>query len=161
MEKLILSKEDEYILKKYKVYYDKSNGYYRVRGKGSGYIYLHRLILGATKGQIVDHKNRNKHDNRRENLRIVSHKLNNYNQKVKNPLGRGIYFDKFGNRFRACLSDKNKTLKLGSFKTINEAKIAYNKKALEMYGVNAFQHNIINNETQPSAEYIGEIQKNC
>ena len=120
-----------------KVYFDKSVGYFKYQGK-----YLHRIIIGAKKGQIVDHINRNKTDNRITNLRIVSSALNNYNKIIDNKLGRGIYFDKYGNRYRAVISHNNRTEKLGSFKDINKAKLAYNKRALELYGDDAFIHNI-------------------
>lgn len=140
---LKISEKDEYLLKDYRVVLDSSNGYYRAYNKnGKGYSYLHRLIMNAEDGQIVDHINQDKKDNRRDNLRIVSKKLNNYNRKVNNPNGRGIYYDKSGNRYRACISHEGKTLKLGSFKNINEAKEVYNKKAFEIYGESAFQHKL-------------------
>lgn len=124
-----------------KCYLDQSNGYWRVKAK-CGYEYLHRVVAAAKDGDLVDHINRDKNDNRAENLRIASKSLNNYNKPINNELGRGIYFDKYGQRFRACISHKNKTLKLGSFKDINSAKIAYNKKAFEIYGSDAYQHQI-------------------
>ena len=139
MEGLILSKEDLILLENNKIRLDKSSGYFRIYFKNK-YEYLHRFVIKAKKGEVVDHINRNKKDNRRENLRIVSFKLNNYNKEIKNDLGRGIYFDKYGNRYRACISDNNKTLKLGSFKNIIDAKLAYNKKALELYSDDAYQH---------------------
>lgn len=142
MDNLQVSNEDKWILDSFTVYYCNSNGYYRVR-KYKSYVYLHRLIMNAKKGEIVDHINRDKADNRRENLRIVSKSLNNYNKQINNNLGRGIYFDKCGNRYRACISFKNKTLKLGSSKDINEVKLMYNNKAIELYGSDAFQHDII------------------
>ena len=140
MENLLISKEDEELLKLYRILFDKNSGYFRVYlGKGE-YAYLHRLIVNAQKGDIVDHIDRNRQNNTRENLRIVTRATNNYNREVKNKLGRGIYFDKFGNRFRACISHENKTLKLGSFKTLIEAKEAYNKKAVELRGDDAYLH---------------------
>ena len=140
MENLLISKEDEELLKLYRILFDKNSGYFRVYlGKGE-YTYLHRLIVNAKKGDIVDHIDRNRQNNTRENLRIVTRATNNYNREVKNKLGRGIYFDKFGNRFRACISHENKTLKLGSFKTLIEAKEAYNKKAVELRGDDAYLH---------------------
>lgn len=141
MENLLISKEDECLLEKYKCYYDNSNGYWRLK-VGPKVIYLHRFILNAKKGELVDHKNRNKQDNRRENLRIVSKSLNNYNTESKNKYGKGICFEKSGNRFRAMISHKNKTIKLGSFKNIIDAKKAYNKKAIDIYGLDAYQHEI-------------------
>ncbi len=140
MENLLISKEDEELLKLYRILFDKNSGYFRVYlGKGE-YTYLHRLIVNAQKGDIVDHIDRNRQNNTRENLRIVTRATNNYNKEIKNKLGRGIYFDKFGNRFRACISHENKTLKLGSFKTLIEAKEAYNKKAVELRGDDAYLH---------------------
>lgn len=139
MSELILDHCDEHY--RSVAYLEPVNKYWRVSVRG-GYEYLHRIILGATSEQIVDHKNRIRGDNRRSNLRVVSASLNCYNRDVKNILGRGIYFDNYGSRFRACISHKNKTLKLGSFKTIEDAKAAYNKKALEIYGDDAFQHDL-------------------
>ncbi len=142
MEDLLISEKDLFLIKDNKIYFDNSVGYYKIYLGKNKFTYLHRYILNAKKGEIVDHINRNKKDNRRENLRFVSAKLNNYNKNVKNKLGRGIYYDKYGKRYRACISNENKTLKLGSFKTIFEAKKAYNLKAIEMYGKDAYQHEI-------------------
>lgn len=141
MDKLIISKDDLALTSELKLRYDKSNGYYRVTINRK-YQYLHRFLLGAKKGDVVDHIDRNKHNNLRENLRIVTISLNNYNRDTKNKLGRGIYFDNHGNRYRACISHNNKTIKLGSFKDILDAKKAYNTKALEIHGDNAELHAI-------------------
>ncbi len=42
-------------------------------------LYMHRLITGAPKGKDVDHINHDTLDNRRENLRVGSHKDNMQN----------------------------------------------------------------------------------
>lgn len=141
MSNLKLSKEDEYLLSKYRLKIADRDGYYRVYVNGVNH-YLHRYIIGAKKGEIVDHIDRDIMNNRRDNLRIVTKSLNNYNRCSRNKLGKGIYFDKYGDRYRACISHNNKTLKLGSFKDINKAKEAYNKKAIEIYGSDAFVHKI-------------------
>jgi len=120
-----------------KLYFDKSNGYVKYKGK-----YIHRILTGASTGQVVDHINRNKLDNRKENLRICSSKINAYNKDIQNKHGRGVYFDKWGDRYRACISHNNRTLKLGSFKTAQEAQIAYNKASIEMYGADAYVHDV-------------------
>lgn len=44
-------------------------------------LYMHRLITGAPKGKEVDHWNHDTLDNRRENLRVGSHKANMENGK--------------------------------------------------------------------------------
>jgi alpha-L-fucosidase len=127
--------DDHFYIDFSKIKYDASNGYARI-----GKTYLHRMIISAKNGQIIDHINQNKLDNRLCNLRIVSKSLNNYNKQIENKLGRGIYYDKYGKRYRACISHNNKTEKLGSFKMIEDAKIKYNKRALEIYGKDAILH---------------------
>lgn len=44
-------------------------------------ILLHRYLVGAEKGDIVDHINRDTLDNRMENLRITDYKTNNLNKR--------------------------------------------------------------------------------
>lgn len=56
-------------------WYISDTGYVVWRGVEGGKkrtIRLHRLIIGSKDGEIVDHINRNKLDNRRHNLRVVS-----------------------------------------------------------------------------------------
>lgn len=143
MKGLKISKEHKYLIENNSIYEDINSGYFHINFNKKVY-YLHRFIMQAKPGQIVDHINRDKKDNRIDNLRIVTKSENNYNsdKRTKSKFGRGISFDKFGNRFRACISHNNKTLKLGSFSNTLDAKIAYNKKAKEIYGDMAFQHEI-------------------
>lgn len=44
-------------------------------------ICLHRAIMDAQPGQIVDHKNRNTYDNRKSNLRFATKAQNRFNSK--------------------------------------------------------------------------------
>lgn len=57
-----------------------SHGY---AGKGFGYesIYMHTMIIKAPKGMMTDHINRNRLDNQRINLRIVTRSQNRINSK--------------------------------------------------------------------------------
>ena len=50
---------------------------------------LHRILMDAKKEQLVDHKNCNRLDNRKENLRFATKSQNGQNRKVK-----GITYDK-------------------------------------------------------------------
>ncbi|MGA2915342.1 MAG: anaerobic glycerol-3-phosphate dehydrogenase subunit C [Sedimentisphaerales bacterium] len=50
-------------------------------------ISLARFVMNAQKGQIVDHINRDRLDNRRENLRFVTRRQNNLNRICKNETG--------------------------------------------------------------------------
>jgi hypothetical protein len=63
-------------------------------------IRLHRLVVTAPPGMVVDHINRKKLDNRRLNLRVVTQRENAQNglgrwgQRVYLHLPQGITFDK-------------------------------------------------------------------
>lgn len=65
---------------------------------------LHRLIMGAKPGQIVDHINRDTRDNRRANLRFVTPSQNMMNRKCPNKSG---YIGVFKNRNQYHLSVNN------------------------------------------------------
>lgn len=91
-------------------------------------ILLHRLIMKAKKGQIIDHINRNSLDNRKSNLRFCTARQNQYNHGIKksNKSGfPGVDFRKDRNKWRAIIKDPTgKQISLGHFKTFEKAKQA-------------------------------------
>ena len=103
-----------------------NEGYaWRTERKG-GHFLMHRVILGMKPGEITDHINRNRLDNRRGNLRLVTHSENVHNRGGVGPWvrpvgGRG----KLGGRWAALLGMCGKELYLGSFPTRAEAVAAY------------------------------------
>lgn len=71
-------------LSKYK-WYITPHGYVRRATSKNGRtvnMFMHRQIMNALPGSIVDHINRNKLDNRLENLRFVTHGENRINSKL-------------------------------------------------------------------------------
>jgi len=69
-------------------------------------IRMHRLIVGARSGELVDHLNRNKLDNRRRNLRIVTWQESNTNKPVRsdNTSGKvGLSFYSYRNTWRGVV----------------------------------------------------------
>lgn len=102
-------------------------------------VMLHRLIVGAQKGQVVDHVNHNTLDNRKDNLRVCSQRKNNANR-VKNfkktsSIYKGVGWHKATSRWRAYINLESKKHKsLGYFQTEREAAMAYNKVAAEVFG---------------------------
>lgn len=89
-------------------------------------VKIHNLILNRnTENRKVtcDHINRNKLDNRKENLRIVSHIINNINtDRVEK--ARGYIFRKDRNKWMAYIRRNNKLKTIGYYNTEEEAKQA-------------------------------------
>jgi len=85
----------------------------------------------------IDHINGIRSDNRLDNLREATTVENSYNIKAHKDSStgiKGIYFNKANNNYRAQIRYNGKTLSLGSFKTPEEASVAYNNKAMELHG---------------------------
>lgn len=64
-------------LSKHKWYY--LNRGYAIRRSGHERVLMHRVLLGAKKGEFCDHKNGDKLDNRRENIRLCTFSQNMMN----------------------------------------------------------------------------------
>ncbi len=75
-------------------------------------IYMHRMILDAKPGEITDHINRNRLDNRRVNLRRCTQAQNCVNRPTQSKTGfRGVAVDQhrlLKPRYRATITHKNK-----------------------------------------------------
>lgn len=96
-------------------------------------LYLHRAIVGAAHGQVVDHINGDGLDNRRENLRITDLSGNNSNRRYAGSSGfRGVY--KVGNRWRAILRARGGSFNGGYFDDPAEAARSYDALAFEHFG---------------------------
>ena len=85
------------------------------RYAANGHEYLHRLIMNAPKGKVIDHINHNTLDCRKKNLRIVSQIEN-----CKNTKTPGYYFEKWCNKWHV----EYKKVNFGRYKTEAEAKRA-------------------------------------
>lgn len=85
-------------------------------------IYMHRVISGAKSGQLVDHMNQNKLDNRKENLRIASRSENAFNSTRKKKAKSGhVGVSKNGTGWLARIAVSGRTRYLGTYRTIEEA----------------------------------------
>lgn len=101
------------------------------------HIMMHRVIMGAAKGELVDHINGNKLDNRRENLRIATRSQNNANtvKRKDNTSGyRGVSKEHRGKRYRVQIQHNGKKIAICGFKTPEDAAKAYNQIAKELHG---------------------------
>jgi hypothetical protein len=110
---------------------------YVLRGVSGGTEYLHRFLLSAPKGSVVDHHNHNGLDNRRENLRLCSQSQNlgNTRKAKNNTTGlKGVGFHKASGKYRASIVQNKKHIHLGLFATAEEAHAAYVRAAEKIFG---------------------------
>lgn len=137
----IVSPDDQWLLKRWKWSMDKDGYFRRVTRVGGKVVNvsLHRVIAGAKPGQVVDHINDIRHDNRRENLRICTHQQNACRRRPSRPSSvgyRGVV-RKAGCRtrpFQAKITVNGRTLGLGHYSTPEEAATAYDEAAVEHFG---------------------------
>ena len=165
----IVDKEDYKRLAKYSWSYD-SNGYaYRrktIEPYKSVLVSMHREILEyIPKGKVVDHKNRNKLDNRKENLRITTQSYNAANSPPRKGTSKfkGVHWGNRYNKWIAKIEKEGKFYRLGHYDCEINAAIAYNKKALELFGEFAYLNNVNRTEidwklekrAKESSDYVG------
>jgi hypothetical protein len=112
-------------------------------GKGKSYN-IGRLVYESFVGSIpdglhVDHIDRNPINNHVSNLRLATRRQNRHNSKPNagSKTGyKGVIVRPSG-RFSATIADGKKNLWLGTFDTAEEAALAYDMKAKELYGLHA------------------------
>lgn len=99
-------------------------------------IKLHRIIMDVDSSKLVDHKNWDKSDNRKCNLRIATKSQNNVNIKLKsnNSTGyQGVTLNKVTNHYVARISLNGKRIYLGTFQTFEEAVKARRKAEIILH----------------------------
>jgi len=98
---------------------------------------MHREIMGSPKGLLVDHRNLNRLDNRRENLRTATHSQNMQNRvkiRVKTTSQFiGVHWDPVERKWRAQISHQKKHLYLGRFQNEIDAAKAYDRAAIKYH----------------------------
>lgn len=131
---ILISLEDLENVSKYS-WHINNRGYIRANTKTingiRSQIMLHRIISNANKGQIVDHINRLKTDNRRENLRIVKPLINCLNRGPKtNAKSKYKGVSKQKNKWQVYVNAKY----IGLFATEKEAATAYDNEVVKVFG---------------------------
>lgn len=109
---------------------------YAVRGPGERQVYMHRELRGPTGNEQTDHRNGNKLDNRRVNLRKATASQNKGNDTKR----RGVYSSVFKGvgrsrgLWRACITVDGRHRFLGRFEEEQRAAEAYDAAAREAFG---------------------------
>lgn len=108
---------------------------YPCRYTGKQCLFLHHLIIEPYPGQVIDHANGSKRDNRRCNLRACTSSQNCANSKLykSNTSGfRGIVRD--GSKWRGVATVKGKKINLGTFLTKEDAAKAFENYKKKVFG---------------------------
>lgn len=109
---------------------------YAVRRSNKKTFYLHRLIMKAQKGQVIDHIDGNGLNNQKSNLRFCTQSQNEWNRvgwtNNKSSKYKGVRWHKKDKKWYAQIGHKGKWIHIGSYDNEKEASKAYIKKAKQL-----------------------------
>lgn len=100
-------------------------------------VLMHRIVVGASTGEEVDHINMDRIDNRISNLRVATKQQNLFNRSKNrnNTSGhKGVVWHKAACKWMATINVMYKQIYLGLFDDINEAALAYQTAAKKYHG---------------------------
>lgn len=100
-------------------------------------ILMHRTILQAKHGEMIDHRDGNGLDNRRHNMRPATYHQNNWN--ARKMLGtssqyKGVCFRPRLNKWEARITHNAQTITLGHFDNEMDAATSYDTAARKYHG---------------------------
>jgi len=133
----LVDEEDYILLNKYKWHVKRShNTYYAMRKPYKSHIILmHRVILGVPDNLEADHIDGNGLDNRKKNLRIVTHRENSQNRhqlKKKTSRFTGVDWYKSRGKWRAQIRMGGNSKHLGLFSCEEDARLVYASMAAKL-----------------------------
>ncbi len=108
------------------------------------YTSMHREIMNAPKGMVVDHKNHNIRDNQKKNLRICTRSENamNSNLSKNNSSGvTGVKINKLLNKWSSSIQVNRKMINLGTFINFEDAVKARKDAEIKYFG--EFRNNMV------------------
>ena len=162
-EKFYVDEMDFELIKNNKWFLDE-NGYVVSHLEDNSFVFMHRLIMGLTPNDKleVDHirGNQTTNDNRRYNLRVVTHAENQMNRKKQsnNTSGIvGVWYDKKANKWVAEVQAYGNKYRLGRYETINEAALVRKEAENILQGDYSYRNSqLYGNKKLQELEHIQE-----
>lgn len=111
-----------------------------------GGIKMHRVINKTPEGMQTDHINGDCLDNRKSNLRTVTVSQNHMNRKKKPATSsqyKGVSWRPNGGSWEAHIRKDSVGVYLGKYKKEEDAALAYNNAALQLFGEHARINEIV------------------
>lgn len=109
--------------------------YYYVQAKHNGEtLLLHRLILDAKEGELVDHRDHDGLNNTRDNLRLSTPSQNRINSRKHTVGAKGVSWDGHSSSWRVQIEKDGCVLYRKRFKTLEEAKQSYLENGRKLLG---------------------------
>jgi hypothetical protein len=137
----LVDNEDFNELKKYKwfAHREKSTTYVWRHLNGSRkMVKIHRQILNAMDSSIkIDHIDGNGLNNQRNNIRLCNDQQNSMNTKIRrdNSSGyKGVSYHAKNKKWRATINFNRRQISIGCYGNKEDAAVAYNQKAIELFG---------------------------
>jgi len=115
--------------------------WYAQRNAGGHSVMMHREIMHAPKGTVVDHINGNGLDNRKCNLRICTQSQNRWNSRPHDGTSsqfKGVSYDKNRKKYAASVWENRKRIVLGRYDDEVEAAHVRDYRAVEVAGFYAW-----------------------
>lgn len=113
-----------------------SGTWYAQSSRGGKHVYMHRVVLDAAAGAVVDHERHNGLDNRRTKIRSCTQTQNNGNRRPEGArkLSRFKGVSKNHGTWRGNLWKDGRRVWSGNFSTQEEAARAYDRALVEHFG---------------------------
>ena len=115
----------------------KGDNCYAQRKEDGKTIEMHREIINIPTGFVCDHKNHNRLDNRKCNLRSCTYSQNAQNRRpCSNGTSRykGVHWDRIRRKWRAKIKINGREIHIGYYEYEQDAAIAYDDMAIELFG---------------------------
>ena len=151
-KEVLFDKEDYELIKDW-TWCDNHLGYAcskKMNKRKNTIVRMHNLIMNyhtksENKGMVVDHINHNTMDNRKANLRLITHSQNIMNSKLqgRSKSGRtGVSWSKRAQKWQAYITKNRKRINLGVYEEINDAIKVRERAEKELFGDFSFKESM-------------------